>query len=153
MTDAIANRLSELGITLPEPAAPVAAYVPAVEADGVLHISGPLPFDNGAPMTGRLREDRDLDYRVRAARACGLMLIAQMKKALASLDRAERIVKLGVFISSAGHFAAQPKVANGASALMEEVLGEAGRHTRSAVGMGSLPNRIAVEIECTLEVE
>src|SRR5918997_5594 len=122
----IDQRLSELGITLPEPAAPVAAYVPAVEANGLLHISGQLPFDEGQLMTGRLGEDRDIDFGYKAARACGIMLLAQINKALGSLDRVERVVKLGVFVSSAGSFTDQPKVANGASALMEQIFGEAG---------------------------
>ena len=151
MTD-IASRLAELGITLPEPAAPVAAYVPAVEANGLLHISGQLPFEEGQLMTGRLGEDRDLDYGARAARACGIMLLAQINKALGSLDRVERIVKLGVFVSSAGSFTDQPKVANGASELMQDVFGEAGRHARSAVGVPVLPLGAAVEIDAVVAI-
>ncbi len=152
MTDSISERLSELGITLPEAAAPVAAYVPAVEAAGLLHISGQLPFDKGELMTGRLGEDRDLDYGQRAARACGIMLIAQMKKALGSLDRVERVARLGVFVNSAGGFTDQPKVANGASELMQEVFGEPGRHARSAVGVPVLPLGAAVEIDAIIAV-
>jgi enamine deaminase RidA (YjgF/YER057c/UK114 family) len=153
MTDAISNRLQQLGITLPEAAAPVAAYVPAVQASGLLHISGQLPFENGQVMTGRLGEDRDLDYGQRAARACGVMLLAQMRKALGSLDRVERVVKLGVFISSAPQFTDQPKVANGASELMEQVFGEAGRHARSAVGVPVLPLGAAVEIDAVVAIK
>lgn len=152
MTDRIADRLAELGITLPEAAAPVAAYVPAVEAAGLLHISGQLPFENGQLMTGRLGEDRDLDYGRTAARACGVMLLAQIAKALGSLDRVERIVKLGVFVSSAAGFIDQPKVANGASELMEEVFGESGRHARSAVGVPVLPLGAAVEVDAIVAV-
>ena len=151
MTD-IASRLAELGITLPEAAAPVAAYVPAVEVNGLLHISGQLPFDDGQLMTGRLGEDRDIDFGQRAARRCGVMLLAQMQKALGSLDRVERIVKLGVFVNSAGSFTDQPKVANGASELMEEVFGEAGRHARSAVGVPVLPLGAAVEIDAVVAI-
>ena len=151
MTD-IASRLAELGITLPEAAAPVAAYVPAVEANGLLHISGQLPFDEGQLMTGRLGEDRDLDYGVRAARRCGIMLLAQMQKALGSLDRVERVVKLGVFVNSAAGFTDQPKVANGASELMQDVFGEAGRHARSAVGVPVLPLGAAVEIDAVVAI-
>ena len=153
MTDTITQRLAELGINLPEPAAPVAAYVPAVEAAGLLHISGQLPFEGGALMTGRLGEDRDTDYGQRAARACGVMLLAQMQKALGSLDRVERVVKLGVFVSSAGSFTDQPKVANGASELMEQVFGEPGRHARSAVGVPVLPLGAAVEIDAIVAVK
>ncbi|MDQ3139912.1 MAG: RidA family protein [Pseudomonadota bacterium] len=152
MTDSIESRLAELGIVLPEAAAPVAAYVPAVEAGGMLHISGQLPFDDGALMTGRLGEDRDLDYGQRAARRCGIMLLAQIQKALGSLDRVERIVKLGVFVSSAPGFTDQPKVANGASELMQEVFGEAGRHARSAVGVPVLPLGAVVEIDAIVAI-
>jgi enamine deaminase RidA (YjgF/YER057c/UK114 family) len=153
MTDSISDRLAELGIALPEAAAPVAAYVPAVEAGGLLHISGQLPFEDGKVMIGRLGEDRDVDYGVRAAEACGVMLIAQMKKALGSLDRVGRVVKLGVFVNSAHDFTAQPKVANGASELMEKVFGEAGRHARSAVGVPVLPLGAAVEIDAIVAVK
>jgi len=152
MTGRIAARLAELGIELPEPAAPVAAYVPAVEAKGLLHISGQLPFEDGALMTGRLGEDRDLDYGARAARACAVMLLAQMRSALGSLDRVERIVKLGVFVSSAASFADQPKVANGASELMQQVFGDCGRHARSAVGVPVLPLGAAVEVDAIVAV-
>ena len=152
MTDSIASRLAAQNITLPEPAAPVAAYVPAVEANGLLHISGQLPFDNGQLMTGRLGEDRDIEYGYAAARACGVMLLAQIAKALGGLDRVERIVKLGVFVNSAGSFTDQPKVANGASELMEQVFGEPGRHARSAVGVPVLPLGAAVEIDAVVAV-
>ena len=152
MTD-IASRLAELGIALPEAAAPVAAYVPTVLAGDLLHISGQVSFEGGQLMTGRMGEDRDLDYGQRAARACGLMLLAQMKKALGSLDRVERVVKLGVFVNSAGSFTDQPKVANGASELMEQVFGEAGRHARSAVGVPVLPLGAAVEIDAIVQVK
>jgi len=149
----IEDRLHALGIALPDPAAPVAAYVPAVEAAGLLHISGQLPFRDGELMTGRLGEDRDVAYGQEAARACGLMLIAQMKKALGGrLDRVERIVKLGVFVNSSAGFTDQPKVANGASELMEAVFGEAGRHARSAVGVAALPLDAAVEVDAIVAI-
>src|SRR4028119_1346604 len=115
----ISSRLAELGITLPEPAAPVAAYVPTVLVGNMLHISGQISFDeDGQLMLGRIGENRDLEYGYAAARRCGVMLLAQMKKALGSLERVDRIVKLGVFVNSAGSFTDQPKVANGGSALM-----------------------------------
>lgn len=140
-------KLAELGLTLPEAAAPVAAYVPTVEVGGLLHISGQLPFQDGAVMTGRLGEDRDLAFGQEAARRCGLMLLAQAAKALGGFDRIERVVKLGVFVNSAGTFTDQPKVANGASELMQAVFGDAGRHARSAVGVPALPLGAAVEID------
>ncbi len=153
MTQDIAARLAGQNITLPEPAAPVAAYVPAVLVGNLLHISGQLPFDNGQLMTGRLGEDRDATFGHAAARACGIMLLAQINKALGGLDRVDRIVKLGVFVSSAGSFTDQPKVANGASELMEQVFGEAGRHARSAVGVPVLPLGAAVEVDAIVAVK
>lgn len=145
-------RLAQLGIDLPAPAAPIAAYVPTVEASGLLHISGQLPFVDGQVMTGRVGDDRDQAFGEAAARACGIMLIAQMKAALGSLDRVERIVKLGVFITSAPDFTDQPSVANGASNLMIDVFGDKGRHARSAVGVPALPRGAAVEIDAIVAV-
>jgi len=154
MTDSIAARLSELGIKLPEPAAPVAAYVPAIEAGGLLYISGQLPFRaDGSLMTGRLGDDVNLAHGQEAAERCAIMLIAQMKKALGSLERVERIVKLGAFVASDPHFTDQPQVANGASELMERVFGEPGRHARSAVGVPVLPLGAAVEIDAIVAIK
>ena len=137
----IETRLAELGIVLPEPAAPVASYVPVVVTGNIAHVSGQLPFIEGNLVTGRLGEDVELDLGIRAARACGLMILAQLKAALGSLDRIERIVKLGAFVNSAATFTDQPKIANGASDLMAEVFGDAGRHARSAVGRGGRGGR------------
>jgi enamine deaminase RidA (YjgF/YER057c/UK114 family) len=148
----IAHRLAELGIVLPQPAAPVASYVPVVVAGGLAHVSGQLPFIDGALVTGRLGEDVDLDLGARAARACGLMILAQLNAALGSLDRVARIVKLGAFVNSAVHFTDQPKVANGASDLMVEVFGDAGKHARSAVGVPVLPLGAAVEVDAIVAV-
>lgn len=148
MTTRIDAKLAELGLTLPEPAAPVAAYVPAVEAGGLLHISGQLPFDkHGALMLGRVGEDRDLGYAAEAAQRCGLMLVAQIKKALGGFERVDRIVKLGVFVNSVPGFTDQAKVANGASELMAALFGNSGRHARSAVGVAVLPLGAVVEID------
>ena len=149
----IEQRLAELGINLPEPAAQVASYVPAVEANGLLHISGQISFaEDGSLITGRLGENVDLDGGIAAARRCGIMLLAQMEAALGSLDRVEKIVKLGVFVNSSPDFTDQPKVANGASELMQEVFGEAGRHARSAVGVTVLPLGVAVEVDAIVAV-
>lgn len=149
----VERRIAEMGLTLPEPAAPVAAYVPAVLRHGLLHISGQLPFETGELMMGRLGEDRDTDYGQAAARACGRMLIAQIKAALGGdLDRVERIVKLGVFVNSTPDFTEQAKVANGASELLQQVFGECGRHARSAVGVAVLPLGAAVEIDAIVAV-
>jgi len=150
----IDNRLAELGITLPKPAAPVASYVPAVESGGLLHISGQISVaEDGNLILGRLGEDMNLERGIEAARRCGIMLLAQIEAALGSLDRVERIVKLGAFVNSAPNFTDQPKVANGASELMQEVFGEAGRHARSAVGVAVLPLGVAVEVDAIVAVK
>jgi enamine deaminase RidA (YjgF/YER057c/UK114 family) len=148
----IEARLSELGIVLPKPAAPVASYVPVVIAGGLAHVSGQLPFIDGALVTGRLGENVDLDLGAKAARACALMILAQLDAALGSLERVERIVKLGAFVNSAVHFTDQPKVANGASDLMAEVFGDRGKHARSAVGVPVLPLGAAVEVDAIVAV-
>lgn len=150
----IDHRLTELKISLPEAAAPVAAYVPSVERGGLLHISGQICFaEDGSLIKGRLGEDTDLGTGYEAARRCGIMLLAQMKAALGTLDRVDRIVKLGVFVNSAPSFIDQPKVANGASELMQEVFGDAGKHARSAVGVAALPLGVAVEVDAIVAVK
>jgi enamine deaminase RidA (YjgF/YER057c/UK114 family) len=149
----IADRLAELGIELPQAAAPVAAYVPVVVAGDLVHVSGQLPFIDGKLVTGRLGEDVTLEQGTAAARACGLMLLAQLQAALGSLDRIERIVKLGAFVNSSGDFTDQPKVANGASELMAQVFGEAGKHARSAVGVPVLPLGAAVEVDAIVALK
>lgn len=154
MTDAeIEAKLAELGLALPAPAAPVAAYVPVVIAGGLAHVSGQLPFIDGALVTGRLGEDVDAERGAAAAQACGLMILAQLKAALGSLSRVERIVKLGAFVNSTASFTDQPKIANGASELMAAVFGDAGRHARSAVGVPVLPLGAAVEIDAIVAVK
>lgn len=148
----IEARLAELGIDLPEAAAPVASYVPLVVQGGFAHVSGQLPFVDGKVVTGRLGEDVDLEGGMAAARACGLMILAQLKAA-GLLDKVERVVKLGAFINSTGDFTDQPKVANGASDLMFEVFGEKGRHARAAVGVPVLPLGAAVEVDAVIAVD
>ena len=153
MTTHVDRRLEELGLTLPQAAAPVAAYVPAVEAGGMLHISGQLPFRDGQVITGRLGDDVSLEDGQAAARACGLMLIAQIKAALGGdLSRVRRIVKLGVFVNSTADFTQQPEIANGASELMQDVFGEIGKHARSAVGVAVLPRGAAVEVDAIVQL-
>jgi enamine deaminase RidA (YjgF/YER057c/UK114 family) len=153
MTDAeIDAKLSELGLSLPEPAAPVAAYVPVVVAGGLAHVSGQLPFLDGVMVKGRLGEDVSAGQGYDAARACGLMVLAQLRAALGSLSRVERVVKLGAFVSSTADFTDQPKVANGASELMAAVFGDAGKHARSAVGVPVLPLGAAVEVDAIVAV-
>jgi enamine deaminase RidA (YjgF/YER057c/UK114 family) len=153
MTDAeIDAKLAELGLALPEAAAPVAAYVPVVIAGGLAHISGQLPFVDGKLVTGRLGEDVSLEAGIQAAQACGLMILAQLKAALGSLSQVERVVKLGAFVNSTADFTDQPKVANGASELMAHVFGETGKHARSAVGVPVLPLGAAVEVDAIVAV-
>ncbi len=152
MTDIIEAKLAELGLTLPAAAAPVAAYVPVVVAGGLAHVSGQLPFIDGALVKGRLGEDVSVEDGTAAAKACGLMILAQLKAALGSLDKVERIVKLGAFINSTGDFTAQPQIANGVSELMVAVFGDAGKHARSAVGVPVLPLGAAVEVDAIVAI-
>jgi enamine deaminase RidA (YjgF/YER057c/UK114 family) len=148
----IEHRLMHLGITLPTPAAPVAAYVPTVEVGGMLYVSGQLPFKDGHVMVGRLGEDITLETGREAARACAIMLLAQIKAALGDLERVAQIVKLNIFVNSDARFTDQPKVGDGASTLMVEVFGDAGRHARAAVGVPALPLGAAVEIDAIVAV-
>ncbi len=146
-------KLEELGIVLPHAAAPVANYVPGVVHGGMLYISGQIPFDpEGVPIRGRVGETLTTKEGAAAAARCGVGLIAQIKAALGSLDRVQRIVKLGVFVASTPDYTDHPKVANGASDLMVAVFGEAGRHARSAVGVAALPLGVAVEVDAIIAV-
>jgi enamine deaminase RidA (YjgF/YER057c/UK114 family) len=148
----IETKLAELGLTLPVAATPVAAYVSVVIAGDLAHVSGQLPFIDGALVKGRLGENVSAEEGYAAAKACGLMILAQLKAALGSLDKVERIVKLGAFISSTGTFTDQPKVANGVSELMVAVFGDAGKHARSAVGVPVLPLGAAVEVDAIVAI-
>lgn len=145
----IEHRLGELGISLPEAASPVASYVPVVVSGGFAYVSGQLPFIDGVLVKGRLGDDVELADGMTAAQACGLMILAQLKNA-GVLEDVERIVKLGAFVNSTGDFTDQPKVANGASDLMLEVFGDAGRHARAAVSAPSLPLGAAVEVDAVV---
>ena len=146
----IQARLDELGIKLPEAAAPVASYVPVAVHGDLAYVSGQLPFIDGELVTGRLGEGVSLEDGMAAARACGLMILAQLQGARIPLDRVQRIVKLGAFVNCTADFTDQPKVANGASELMFDVFGEAGRHSRAAVGVPSLPLGAAVEVDAII---
>ena len=143
----IEARLAELGVTLPEPAKPVAAYVPFVESGGHLYVSGQISLGPDGLVTGLLGKDLDLEAGAAAARLCGLNLLAQAKAAVGDLDRIAQVVRLGGFVACTADFTDQPKVIDGASTLMAEVFGEAGRHARAAVGAPSLPLNAAVEID------
>ena len=149
----IDEKLAELGLTLPQPAAPVAAYVPVVIAGGMAYVSGQVSMKDGQLIKGRLGETMGPEEGIAAAQACGLMIVAQLKAALdGDLSRVEKIVKLGAFVSSTADFVDQPKIANGASELMVALFGEAGRHARSAVGVPVLPLGVAVEIDAIVAV-
>ena len=148
----VEDKLAELGLTLPKPAAPVAAYVPVVISGGMAYVSGQVSMKDGQLIKGRLGENMGPDEGIAAAQACGLMIVAQLKAALGDLGRVERIVKLGAFVSSTADFNDQPKIANGASELMVALFGEAGRHARSAVGVPVLPLGVAVEIDAIVAV-
>ena len=149
----IEHRLRELGITLPEPVAPIATYVPFVRTGPLVHISGQVSIDAEGGVKGTVGVDVDFDTAVRAARTCGLNLIAQMKNACdGDLDRVVRVIKLGGFVQAGPDFYDVPKVINGCSDLMVEVFGDAGRHARSAVGVFKLPLNFAVEVDAVVEV-
>jgi len=153
MTDNIESALTARGIELPTPAAPVASYVPAVEAGGLLYISGQVSMSDGKLITGRLGDDMSLEEGQQAAKACALMIAAQIKKAAGSLDRVDRIVKLGVFVNSTAEYTDHPKVANGCSDMMEVIFGAGGQHARSAVGVSSLPLGVAVEVDAIIALK
>ena len=143
-------RLEELGITLPDPIRPVANYVRYVQTGSLLFVSGTGPSANSP--RGKVDSQVSVDQAYQAAREVGLQLIATAKDALGDLDRVTRVVKVLGMVNSDPGFGGQPAVINGCSDLLVEVFGEAGRHTRSAVGFVALPDQIAVEIECTFEV-
>ena len=144
-------RLQELEIQLPEPVQPIASYVRFVQTGNLLFISGTGP--SGTSPTGKVGADLTVEQGYAVAREVGMQIIATAKDALGDLDRVRRVVKVLGMVNCGPDFGDQPKVINGCSDLFVEVFGEAGRHTRSAVGFVALPGQIAVEIECTLEVE
>lgn len=150
----IETRLAELGVTLPEAPAPVANYVPFVAAGNLLHVSGQISQNAAGLIKGRLGETMDIPAGAEAARACAISLLAQVKKACGGdLSRLRRVVKLTGFVNSTADFTDQPKVINGATDFLVAVLGEPGRHARSAVSAVSLPLGVAVEIEGIFEIQ
>lgn len=149
----VEKRLAEKGIVLPPVTAPVANYVNAVRTGNLLFLSGKGPsFADGSQGTGKVGRDLTVEEGYRHARQVGLNLIAVMKAELGDLDRVARVVKVLGMVNCPPEFEDHPKVINGCSDLFVEVFGERGRHARSAVGMGSLPGNISVEIECIVEV-
>jgi enamine deaminase RidA (YjgF/YER057c/UK114 family) len=147
------EKLAALGLTLPAAAAPVASYVPTVEVDGMLFVSGQISFAaDGSLIKGRLGADMTVADGQAAAERCALMILAQVKAALGGFGRVERVVKLGVFVQCTPDFTEQPEVANGASDLFVKVLGDAGKHARAAVGVPALPRGVAVEVDAVLAI-
>ncbi len=151
----INQKLQQLGITLPEPIAPVANYVPFVKTANQIFISGQLPVENGeVKFVGKLGENISIEDGQKAARICAINLLANLKIACdGDLDRVVRCVKLGIFVNATPDFTNHPVVANGASDLMVEVFGDAGKHARFAMGAGSLPRGVAVEVDAIFEIK
>lgn len=154
MTDSLAQRVQQLGLSLPTPSQPIANYVNHVVSQNQLFISGQIPMQDGKPaFIGRLGESISDDEGANAAELAALGLLAQLSAALDDdLSKLVRIIRLGVFISSAPDFQRQGAVANGASNLLVNALGEKGRHVRTAVGVSSLPGGVAVEIDAIFEL-
>ncbi|WP_068313930.1 RidA family protein [Polycladidibacter hongkongensis] len=153
MTSIIEQRLASLDITLPEAAAPAANYVPFVRSGNQLFVSGQLPMQDGElAIKGKLGADVTLEEGRQAARLCAINLLAQAKAATSDLAKVARLVKIVGFVNSTASFEQQPAVINGASDLLVEVMGESGRHARSAVSAASLPFSAAVEIEAIFEI-
>jgi len=150
----IASRIKELGIELPNAASPAANYIPFVLSGNQVVISGQIPFWNGELVgLGKLGSNLTVEEGGKIARICGLNLLAQLQVASGGdLDRVSRVVKLGGFVNCIDTFTDQPEVINGASDLMVEVFGDIGRHARFAVGVGSLPRGVAVEVDGVFEL-
>jgi len=151
----IESKLAELGLNLPEAPKPVAAYVPAVTSRGHVFVSGQLPMQNGKLLcTGKVPSQVSIETAQDAARQCVLNGLAVLKAELGgSFDRLVRVVRIGAFVQSDDDFSGQPQVANGASELLLEILGEKGRHARAAVGVNALPLNVPVEIEFLFEID
>jgi enamine deaminase RidA (YjgF/YER057c/UK114 family) len=149
----VEDRLASLGVTLPQPNPPVANYVPFVRSGDLVHISGQVSVDAGGGIKGVVGQDVDLEAAKAAARLCGINLIAQMKAACeGELSRVVRVVKLGGFVQAGPDFFDIPQVVNGASDLMVDAFGDAGKHARSAVGVYRLPLNFAVEVDAVVQV-
>lgn len=154
MTNAIETRLAELGLALPDSPAPAANYVPYVITGNLVFVSGQVSQDADGLVKGVLGDDMTVEEGAAAAKLCGLSLLAQAKAACGGdLSKLKRVVKLTGFVNSTKEFGDQPKVVNGCSDLLVEVLGDAGRHSRSAVSAGALPFGVAVEIEGIFEIQ
>lgn len=153
MADTIQNRLAALGVTLPAAAAPAGSYVPFAQSGKLILTSGQLPISGGKlAVTGLVGRDLDVAAGKEAARLCAINVLAQLQAATGDLEKIARLIKITVFVASTPDFTEQHLVANGASDFLVEVLGEAGKHARAAVGMASLPLNAAVEVEAIAEL-
>jgi enamine deaminase RidA (YjgF/YER057c/UK114 family) len=154
MTGKVELRLKELGVSLPTPPAPVASYVPYVVSGNLVFVSGQVTFaPDGLKYVGTVGKELSLEDGKAAARLCAINVLAQAKAAAGGdLDRIKRCVKVTAFVNAVPGFGQHPEVANGASDLFVEAFGEAGRHARAAVGAGSLPRNVAVEVEAVFEL-
>ncbi len=153
MTNAVETRLSELGLSLPDAPAPAANYVPYVISGNLVFVSGQVSMNAEGFITGKLGADLGVEDGAAAARGCALSLLAQVRAACGGdLSRLKRVVKLTGFVNSTPDFGDQPKVINGASDVLVDILGDAGRHSRSAVSAGALPFNVAIEIEGIFEI-
>jgi len=149
----VETKLAELGMTLPDPPKPVAAYLPAVQVGNLLFLSGTTCYEAGKLLyTGRVGEELTLEQGYLAARQTALNLLSVIKATLGDLDRVERVVKLNGYVNSAQDFDRQPEVINGASELLEKLFGDRGKHARTSIGVNSLPAHIPVEIELVVQV-
>ncbi|MCJ8325259.1 MAG: RidA family protein [Rhizobiales bacterium] len=155
MSNKITKRLTELGVTLPSPAAPAANYVPYVITGNQLIVSGNLPFGpDGLEYVGKVGDDISIEQAQASAKLCAINILAQVNVALGGdLSRIKRLVRLGGFVNATADFTQQPAVINGASDFMVAVLGDAGKHARAAVGVNSLPLGVSVEIDAIFEIE
>lgn len=154
MAGKIDARLKELGITLPEAPMPAANYVPFVRSGNLIFVAGQIPMDGGKPQfIGKLGREFKIEDGQKAARLCALNVIAQMRAALGGdLDKVKRCVRVGGFVNAMPDFGDQPQVINGASDVIVQIFGDAGKHARAAVGVGSLPRGVATEVEAVFEV-
>jgi enamine deaminase RidA (YjgF/YER057c/UK114 family) len=150
----IEEKIKELGYHLPEPPKPLAAYVPAVIAGGLVFTAGQLPITDGAlKFTGKLGKEISEEDGKKAAELCALNCLSAVKGVIGELNRIEQVIKLTVFVNSAEGFTNQPVVANGASEMMEKIFGKNGSHARSAVGTNELPKNAPVEIEMIVKLK
>ena len=154
MAGKIDARVAELGIEIPAPRTPSANYIPFVQNGNLIFVSGQVSMAADGLIAGKVGDDVDIETAQKGARACGLNLLGQLKVACGGdLDRVKRVVKLGGFVNATTDFIHPPTVMNGASDLMVEIFGEAGRHARFAVATASLPQGAAVEVDGIFEVE